>query len=161
MNMSSCPHSNKVLEYVLDLLPDQEKEVFEKHLQRCAVCQKELRIETAINTELTVELQPGYIEERVHAKLKVRQMLRPRFSWLYALRVAAYSVTAIVLALVLPPLILRFPFGQHVDITTYVNNLAASAQRALPSVQLLFVIAGLGATFMVASVVYSLAYLRK
>jgi hypothetical protein len=161
MNMSSCPHSKKILEYVLGLLPEREKEKFKQHLQDCTVCQQELQLETLVGKELAVELLPGYIEERVHARLALRKSFRARFSLLYALRMAAYGVTAVVIALVLPPLILRFPFGQHIDIATYINGLAAAVRGMLPSVQLSFVIAGLGATFMVASVVYSLAHLRK
>lgn len=161
MNMNSCQYSEKILDYVLGLLPEREKEEFKQHLQSCAVCQRELRLETTIGDELAAELQPGYIEERVHAKLMLRKTFRARFSWLYALRMAAYGVTAIVLAFVLPPIILRFPFGQHIDVTTYFGNIATSVQHMLPSIQLSFLIVGLGSTFMVASVIYSLAYLRK
>jgi len=159
--MNSCPHNEKILEYVLDLLPEREKEEFKRHLQNCAVCQQELELETTVGKELAVELQPGYIEERVHAKLVLGETFRARFSWLYALRMAVYGVTAVVLALVLPPIILHFPFGQHIDVTAYFDSLAMMAHRMLPSIQLSFLIVGLGATFMVVSVVYSLAYLRK
>ncbi len=159
--MNSCQHSEKILEYVLGLLPERENEEFKKHLQSCAVCQRELRVETNIEKELAVELQPGYIEERVHVKLALRQTLRVGFSWLYALRMAAYGVTVMVLALVLPPIILRFPFSQQLDVTTYFDSFATIARRMLPSIQLSFLIVGLGATFMIASVIYSFAYLRK
>lgn len=159
--MSSCPYSEKILEYVLDLLPERENEEFTRHLQSCAVCQQELQLETAVSKELAIELQPGYIEERVHAKLVLRETFRARFSWLYALRMAAYGVTAVVLALVLPPIILRFPLGQQLDVTTYFDSIATIMRRVLPSIQLSFLIVGLGATFMVASIFYSLAYLRK
>lgn len=161
MNMNSCPHSEKILEYVLNLLSKEEREEFRKHLQSCTACQKELQLETAIDRELAVELQPGYIEEHVHAKLKARQTFGVGFSWLYALRMASYAVTAIVVAFVLPPIILRFPFVQRIDVIQYFGTIATSVHRMLPSIQLSFLLTGFGAMFMVASIVYSLAYLRK
>ena len=111
--------------------------------------------------ELALELQPGYIEEHVHARLKLRQTQSLRFSWLYAFRMGVYGVTAMVLALFLPPIILKFPFGQQIDFAAYFNGLAALTARLLPSIQFSFLVVGLGSTFMIASVLYSLAFLRK
>lgn len=159
--MNSCPYSEKVIDYLLGLLSEQENEEFKAHAQRCAVCQQELHLESAIENELASELQPGYIEEHVHARLKLRQAQSFRFSWLYAFRMGVYGVTAVMLALVLRPIILRFPFGQQIDVSTYFNDLAALASRLLPSIQFSFVVIALGSTFMIASVLYSLAYLRK
>lgn len=159
--MNSCPHSENVIDYLLGLLSERENEEFKQHLQKCSVCQRELQLESAIENELALELQPGYIEEHVHARLKLRQEQSLRFSWLYAFRMGVYGVTAMVLALFLPPLILKFPFGQQIDVATYFNGLAALTARLLPSIQFSFVVVGLGSTFMIASVLYSLAYLRK
>jgi hypothetical protein len=161
MNVNSCPHSEKILDYVLGLLSEQEQEDFKIHVQGCPLCQHELNLEITIGDELRAELQPGYIEERVCAKLKVHQTLRVGFSWLYALRMAVYGVTAMVLALVLPPIILRFPIGRDIDFAAFVSSIATIVHRALPSVQLSFFVGGVGTIFMVASVAYSLAYLRK
>ena len=84
--MNSCPQAEKIADYCLGELTDREKENFETHLEACDICQRELRIEIAIENELSEEFDPGFIESRIRACLQIRQAQDMSSFWLYAFR---------------------------------------------------------------------------
>ncbi len=154
--MKSCQHAEKIVAYRLGLLAKEEIRDFEAHLKVCPVCQQELRIESAIEEELSVELQPGFIESRILSRVQVRKAQDMRSFWLYALRMAIYGIVAMVVGLFYIPFILEFPIGQYFDITRYVS--ALSSLMNLPHI-FLFIIA-VGYVLIIISSLYSFNRIR-
>lgn len=155
--MNFCQHTKQSIVYRLGLLTEREKEEFEKHVHVCDICQRELKIESVIENELSVELQPGFIEERVCARVRLREARGMRSFWLYALRMVIYGVVAGVIGLVLFPLILRFPFSQVFDLSKIASGLSALTGPASTSM----IIIGIGYLFIILSSLYSLSHIRK
>jgi len=155
--MNFCQHSKQIISYHLGLLTEREKEEFEKHVHVCDICQRELKIESVIENELSVEWQPGFIEERVCARVRLREARGMRSFWLYALRMVIYGVVAGVVSLVLFPLISRFPFSQVFDLSKIASGLSALTGPASTSM----IIIGIGYLFIILSSLYSLSHIRE
>jgi hypothetical protein len=49
--MNFCQHTKQIISYRLGLLTEREKEEFEKHVQTCDICQRELKIESVIEND--------------------------------------------------------------------------------------------------------------
>jgi hypothetical protein len=154
--MKSCQHAEKIVAYRLGLLSREEMKEFEAHLKVCTVCQQELAIESAIEKELSMELEPGFIESRVLARVQVRRSQDMRSFWLYALRMAIYGVVAMVVGIFFIPMILEFPIGQYLDISRYTSGL--SMLMSVPHTVFLFIAVGYILIFI--SSLYSLKRMR-
>ena len=154
--MKSCQHAEKLVAYRLDLLSREEMKEFDAHLKVCAVCQREFEIESAIEKELSMEFEPGFIESRVLARAQVRKSQDMRSFWLYALRMAIYGVVAMVVGIFFIPFILEFPIGKYLDITRYTSGL--SMLTSLPHT--FFLIIAAGYILIIISSLYSLNRIR-
>ncbi len=159
--MNSCQHTEKILAYRLGLLTERETREFENHLQMCSVCQLELQIESSIENELSVALQPGFIENQVRARIQLSQAKDMRSFWFYTLRMAIYGVVATVIGLLFTSFILRFPFGKYFDIGKYVSGLSDVASLITTSIHPLLLIIGLGYILIILSTLYSFARIQK
>ncbi len=155
--MNFCQHTKQIIAYRLGLLTEREKKEFEKHVQVCDICQRELKIESVIENDLSVEWQPGFIEERVCAHVRLREARGMRSFWLYALRMVIYGVVAGVIGLALFPLILRFPFSQVFDFSKIAGGLSALTGPTSFSM----IITGIGYLFIILSSLYSLSHIRE
>ncbi len=162
--MNFCQHSSKIIDYVLGLLAENDRTEFEEHLQTCTVCQRELTIETTVEKILSVELEPGYIESKVLARVKLRQAQSMRSLWLYSLRMIVYGVVAGVIGLILTSFILRFPFAKYLDyfdIGKYVGSLSGLPGQVMASTSSVFLIIGAGYILIILSSLYSFTRIRK
>ncbi len=155
MKKNSCQYTEKIIAYRLGLLAAQEKEEFDRHLAQCAVCQRELQIESAIEQELAVELQPGFIEQRVRAQVQLRQAQRMTPFWLYALRMAVYGIVGCTIGLMVIRYVLTFP-GVQLDIAQGFNALSSlTGSYTVP------LIIGIGYVFIFVTSFYSLVHRRQ
>lgn len=160
MKMNSCEHLDRVIEYRLHRLTGEQEEEFRTHLETCVVCQRELAIEQAIEEELSVQLEPGFIESKIMARLRLRREQGIRSFWLYAYRVIVLGITAAVLAFILFPLLLRFPIKSFFEI----NQLTSGLERllaGLPQVNPVFVGVGFGYVLLIASSIFTLIRTRR
>ncbi len=130
--MNSCQHAEKIVDYRLNQLTEEEKAVFEAHLKSCEICQHELQVEMAIENELSAELDPGFIENRIKARLQLRQARDVRSFWLYAFRMAVYGVTATIVSMILLPVLLKFPLSSVLDLSKYSSGLAGLLGQLAP-----------------------------
>jgi hypothetical protein len=108
MKMNFCPHSKNILDYILGTLERNTRHKFEAHLKKCKLCQKELQIESVIAAELAERLQPGEIEDRVLARVRLLKAAKTNSSWLYLFRMAIYTAAAIMLGSVFSPKFAEF-----------------------------------------------------
>jgi anti-sigma factor (TIGR02949 family) len=102
--MNSCSRSDDVLAYLTGLLEGEEKALFEKHLEDCPACRRELDLERALQSGLSectlpdaapAELRPAVLA----GMLTVR---RPRFPfWQIGATVAAGTAAFLALLHVL------------------------------------------------------------
>ncbi len=155
--MKSCRYSETIVAYRLGLLSGQETREFEAHLAACSVCQQELKIESTIEKELSIELQPGYIEGKVLAHIRLHQARDMRSFWLYAFRMIVYGVTAIIIGFIFIPHILKFPIGRVFDLT----GLSILTSQMVTSTYFAFLIIGLGYILIFISTLYSFARIRR
>jgi len=158
--MNSCPQAEKIVDYCLDELTDREKENFQTHLKTCDICQRELRIETAIENELSEEFDPGFIENRIRARLQLRQAQDMRSFWLYTFRMAVYGVTAAVAAFILIPLLLKSLLGSIPSLSQCAHEAAELLGTLAPGNVFIMV---LGFCYIAVFVVsmYSLVQIRR
>jgi hypothetical protein len=161
MNMSSCPHTEKILDYQCGLLTRQEASELEEHLKSCALCQRELQLESVIEKTLQEELQPGYIEENILTGVRIRKVLvRPRFG-LYTLRMVIYAAVAFILGLNIIPVLMRFFTNQYFSVTKYSTWLSNLLGHSLTSTNATIFALGLAAILIIMSSIYSYAYIKK
>jgi len=109
--MNSCQYAKDIIAYQLGLLDNGEKKRFEAHLKQCLACQQEMQLESLIKDELSHKLEPGQIEQRVLANLRLRKGIEPRLSWLYIIRMGIYALAMITGALVFIPWLLEYPIS--------------------------------------------------
>lgn len=158
--MNSCKHLGKVIDYRLHRLTDEQEKEFETHLESCALCQRELAIELAIEEELSVESEPGFVESKIIARWRLRREQGVRSFWLYAYRVIALGITAAVVILVLLPFLLRFPLKSFFE----MGQLTSALERmldGLPAVNPIFVTVGFGYILLIASSIFTLVRMRR
>jgi hypothetical protein len=160
MNMNSCQHVDKIIDYHLGYLSEDQKVAFEAHLKSCKMCQRELQVELAIEEELSEKLQPGFVEARIKARLQLRRTMDVRAFLLYVYRTAVYAVTAAMVGLVLVPFLLKLPLSTPLDLSRYTNGLAGLLNKLLPANNL-FIVIGLCYMLFVVTSVFSLARIRR
>ncbi|MGB7054251.1 MAG: hypothetical protein WBE28_02895 [bacterium] len=158
--MNSCPQAEKIIYYCLGALADKEKEEFEIHLKSCKVCQHELGIEMAIENELSEEFEPGFVENRIRARLELRQAQDMRSFWLYAFRMAVYGLTAAIVGFVLIPFLLKFPLKSMPDLSKYTDGVAALLGKLAPG-NAFFIVLGFCFIAVFIASMYSLAQIRR
>jgi hypothetical protein len=151
MNMNSCPHSEKILEFRLGLLTGVEAQAFKEHCVKCPMCQRALQLELAIEKELSMELNPGFIEKYVRARVQAQHMTDMRSFWLYTVRVASYGVVAAISGLVVIPLLVKFLSELRLDPVVRVMDLIPSPILTI----------GFGIILLIASSIYSLVSIRE
>jgi hypothetical protein len=161
MNMKSCPHTEKILEFRLGLLTGVEAQAFKEHLDTCPICQRELQLESTIEKELSKELNPGFIEEFVHARVQAQRMIDTRSFWLYTVRVAIYGIVAAISGLVLIPLLMKFLLGPDLDVVIDMSNLSRLVMRVMDLTHSPMFIIGFGTILLIASSIYLFAYMRE
>ena len=158
--MNSCEQVEKIIDYRLHQLTDEQKREFEVHLKSCAVCQRELAIELVIENELAVELQPGFVENKVMVHLQLKQTQDMRSFWLYAYRMIVLGITAAIACFVLVPFLLKFPFKFFPDLSRYTSGLAEFVGGLAPA-NPIFMVIGLCYVLLIVSSIYSLTHTRR
>lgn len=162
MKMSSCPHSEKILDYRLGLLDRVEKGRFEAHLESCPVCQKELQIESAIDQELSEELKPGAIEHLVIARLRLLKLTEPATSVYEIIKMGIYAAAFITCGLIVLPLILNFPYTRYLDLNLDLNLLPQVGHYLNAFITSHLLIIGIvGGLFSISSTIYSLGIIKE
>ncbi|MGB3340350.1 MAG: zf-HC2 domain-containing protein [bacterium] len=158
--MSSCPHDKNIISYQLGLLDNEERKRFEAHLKQCPTCQQEMQLESIVKDELSHKLEPGQIEQRVLANLRLRKNIEPRLSWLYIIRMGVYALAMITGALVFIPWLLEYPISMLFNLNINFNLLGElSAISNFLSYPYLFGVIGL--IFIGVSAIYSYKLLQE
>ena len=121
--MSSCQHAKDIMAYQLGLLDKASSKQFEDHLKKCLVCQKEMQLQTIVREELSQELKPGMIEQRILANLRLRKSLKPRLSWLYIIRMTIYGIAMMTGAFIIIPWLLEYPISRLFNLNINFNLL--------------------------------------
>ena len=158
--MNSCQQAEKLIDYLLQQLTEEEKREFELHLKSCEQCQRELQIENVIDNELSTEMQPGFIESRIRERLKLRQARDMRPLWMYVLRMVVYGLTASVVSIVLFPFLLKLPIIASADLGKYTNGVAELLGQIAPANTFLIIFGICYIAVLLASM-YSLAQIRR
>jgi hypothetical protein len=158
--MNSCKYVESIIDYRLGQLTDEQEREFEIHLKSCAVCQQELALEQIIENELAVEFRPGLIENRIMARLRLREAEDMRSFWLYAYRMTVLGISAAIACVVLVPFLLHFPLKSFPDLGKYASGLAEFVDGLVPA-NPIFIIIGFCYMLLVVSSIYSLTYARR
>lgn len=158
--MNSCQQAERLIDYLLKQLTDEEKKEFETHLKSCQLCRHELQVEQAIESELSVELQPGFIENRIRARLQVRQARDMRSLWMYVFRMVVYGVTAAIVGIITIPFLLKLPIASPTDLGKYANEAAELLGQIAP-VNTFLIIFGICYVAVFLASMYSLAQIRR
>lgn len=158
--MNYCPHADEVIDYTLHRLTGKKKSAFEAHLEFCSLCQRELAIEMAVGNELSVELQPGFIEQRIIERLDVYRQRDMRSFWLYSYRIVVLGIAAAIACFVLLPYVLRFPINSLPALSKQTAALADFFGGLAPVNPILLVI-GCGYIALIASSIYALGHVRR
>lgn len=159
MKMNSCPQSEKVVAYLLGALDAAGKMEFERHLESCAACRRELAVERSVEAEMAGPLDPGYIEARTMARLRLRQSEDTRSFWLRAFRTAVYALSAAITLYVLLPMLFKLPFGALLDLGRYGSAATEILGRLVPA-NAAFVLIGAGYVLFLAGSVYAVRHTR-
>lgn len=158
--MNSCPHAKNIIAYRLGLLNKGERQQFEAHLEQCSACQREIKLESVIEQELSRKFEPGQIEQYVLAAVRLHKAAEPRLSWLYLIRMGVFAGAMITMGLVIVPWILDFPFDRFFNIKIDFN-LPAQLYGFLEVFSSPFVILAIGLILIAASSIYSYIALRE
>jgi hypothetical protein len=158
--MNSCPHAEKIVDYQLQQLTEEEKAEFETHLKSCEICQRELQVEMVIENELSAELKPGFVENRIMARLKLRQARDMRPFWLYSFRMVVYGVTASILSMILLPILLKLPLPLGLDLSKYSSGVAGLLGQLAPF-NTFFIIFGICYIAVFFASMYTLTQIRR
>lgn len=157
--MNSCEYVDKIIDYRMGQLTEEQKRELELHLKSCTVCQREMIIELLVEDELAVELEPGFIENKTMARLPLRQAQDLRSFWLYAYRMVVLGMTAAIVCFVLLPFLLKFPLKPFPDLSRYTSGLGEFLSVLAPANPILVTI-GFCYILLIASSVYSLVHSR-
>lgn len=158
--MNSCSQAEKIVDYCFDQLNEEEKEEFLLHLKSCKVCQHELALEQAIESELTQTFDPGFIENKVRFGLQLQQARSMRSFWLYTFRMGVYGLVACISGFILIPLLLRFFFSVAPNLGNYANGVLNLAGRLAPGNEF-YVFLGISCIAVVMASMYSLVQIRR
>jgi len=98
--MSSCSRSNNVLSYLLGELDEDDKVLFEQHIENCPLCREELRLERILQNGLTESMKPNAAppELRLNVLKKTLTAQQPRFPF-WQIAVTLLSGTAVFIVL--------------------------------------------------------------
>lgn len=98
--MSSCSRSTSVLSYLLDELEEDDKVLFERHLENCPFCRDELRLERILQNGLSECTKPSAAppELRLNVLKRTLTAQQPRFPF-WQIAVTLLSGTAVFLVL--------------------------------------------------------------
>ena len=79
--MSSCSRSTSVLSYLLGELDEDDRVLFEKHLENCPICRDELRLERSLQNGLVECTKPHAAppELRLNVLKRTLTVHQPRF----------------------------------------------------------------------------------
>jgi hypothetical protein len=158
--MNYCPQAKKVADYYLNGLTGKDREDFEIHLESCEICQHELGIERAIDSELSEEFDPGFIENKVKVRLQLRQVQDTRSFWLYAFRMAVCGITAAIAGFVLIPMLVKFLSGFSLNLSQYTQGAAELLGNLAPGSLFLVVLGFCYISVFIVST-YSLVQMRR
>ncbi len=158
--MNSCPYIEKIIDYRLYRMTDEERSSFETHLDSCPSCRHELAIEMAVEEELAAEFQPGLIEQAVMRRLEIRTERDMRSFWLYSLRTVVLGITAAIVVFVLLPHLLKLPRSYFPDVSKYAVAFA-DVCAGLAAIDPIFLFMGFGYFLLITSAIYALAQLRR
>jgi anti-sigma factor RsiW len=160
MNMSYCPQADKIVDYCQGRLTTKEREDLERHMESCELCQRELQIERSIESELSAEFDPGFIENKVKVRLQLWNGQDTRSFWLYAFRMAVYGLTAAVVGFALIPKLVRFLLGFSPDLSRCVQGTAGLLNSLGPGTAFIAILGVCYIAVFIASM-YSLAQIRR
>jgi hypothetical protein len=160
MKMSFCPHAEKVIDYCLYELTGKEREDFEKHLRSCDICQRELRIQRAVEDELLQEFDPGFVESKVMERLSIWQTQDTRSFWLYTFRVAVCGIAAAIAGFVLIPMLVRLLSGVFPNLSQYMQGASELLGQLAPGSVFLVALGFCYITVFTVSM-FSLAQMRR
>jgi anti-sigma factor RsiW len=158
--MNFCPQAEKIIDYCLNQLTDEERKEFQTHLESCKICQRELALEMAIENELAQEFDPGFVENRIKVRLQLQQERDMRSFWLYAFRMAVYGISAAIAGFVLIPLLSRFIDGSVPDLSQYTHGFAEMLGNLAPGNTIYIVLGFCYIAVFIASM-FSLAQIRR
>jgi anti-sigma factor RsiW len=158
--MNSCQRAERLIDYLLKQLTEEEKKEFEAHLKSCELCRQELQLERVIESELSEELQPGFIENRIRAQLQVRQARDIRSLWMYVFRMVVYGVTAAIVSITMVPFLLRLPLISSIDLSKYTSEAAELLGQIAP-VNTFLIIFGICYVAVFLASMYSLSQIRR
>ncbi|RKZ07430.1 hypothetical protein DRQ25_11600 [Candidatus Fermentibacteria bacterium] len=98
--MNSCSRSTSVLSYLLGELDEDERVLFEKHLDSCSICSDELELERILQSRLVECTQPDTAppELRLTVLKRTLTVQKPRFPF-WQIAVTLLSGTAALLVL--------------------------------------------------------------
>ena len=102
--MSSCSRSASVLSYLLGELTEDERALFEKHLDSCPICRHELGLERALQHGLVECMLPDAApaELRLNVLSRIMTLRQPRFPvWQISVTVLAGAVAFLALLQIL------------------------------------------------------------
>ncbi|HID31840.1 MAG TPA: zf-HC2 domain-containing protein [bacterium (Candidatus Stahlbacteria)] len=123
MKKNSCRYKDLVFDYQLSLLDEKKRLDFETHLKECPVCQRELKIARAIETDLTSELKTGDIEGEIIKRLAYLRDLKPGFSLTELITPFVYAFGYLTAGIILLPIVINIPFDRLGSIlTTFVSD---------------------------------------
>jgi len=158
--MSYCPHADKIIAYCLGGLTVEEMKNFEIHLKSCEICQHELGIEKTIESELSEEFAPGFIEGRVMARWQLLGARDRRSFWLYAFRMAVSGISAAIAAFVLIPMIVSSLSGLSPNLSQYVQGIG-ELLGGLAAGNVFLAVLGFSCVAVFLASMYSLAQVRR
>ena len=158
--MNSCPQTEKIVDYCLSELTGKEKENFEMHLKSCTICQHELALEIAIENELVQEFDPGFVENRIRARLQLRQAQDMRSFWLYTFRMVVYGITAAIAAFVLIPFLFKIPLRSFPDLSKFTEGVAELLGKIAPGNAFFIILGFCYVAFFIVSM-YSLVKIQR
>ncbi len=158
--MNSCPQADKIINYCLDQLTEEEKIDFLLHLDSCATCQHELALEKAIENELAQEFDPGFIENKIRVRLQLWRAQNMRSFWLYAFRMVVCGITAAIAGFILIPLLLDFLLGTAPKLGQYAHGIGELVSGLAPGNEF-YIVLGISFIAIFAVSVYSLVQIRR
>ena len=130
----------------MGLLYGAEKKVFEEHLRSCALCQKEMQVEGALDKVLSARLDPGEIETYILSRVRLLKNIQPKVSWLYVLQIGSYVAAAITLLWVFMPMIISLMAAGGEGIARLLESYPAMPSNGIPAG-----IVGIGIIFALTS----------
>lgn len=151
--MNSCPHKENILLYLLGILTEKEKKMFEKHVDTCDYCQRELQIEKAIDGQLSESFEPGHLEDIVLKRVRLIRSFNFGTLSLSSVHALVYALVGLVFGFVGVSLWRFIPFHRMSSLAFTVPDFALPT---IPGPLFLGIVVSLGFLLMIGSLIYSL-----